>query len=243
MTIRTKIFDNLPESAQKFIALLYRKIPRGLRYVLSYPLRIPFVAPSKHYSIFDAKMKKYEYNPYVCVEEDDVVVDVGAHTGRFTLPAASKGKLVVSAEPDPVNCEILRWNVGHLRNVIIGEKLIWKRNEEKYMKLGADLTDSSSINVDKTSLGRKLKVNGITLDKLASDLGINKIDFLKVDAEGAEPEVLKGGKEILKKTGKVSIDAGPERFGESTSELCRKILRSKGFRTYVTEDEMVYAWR
>ena len=51
-----------------------------------------------------------------------------------------------------------------------------------------------------------------------------------MDAEGHEPEVLRGGVVTLKHINWVSIDAGLERFGKSTSTEVARILIEQGFK-------------
>ena len=56
-----------------------------------------------------------------------------------------------------------------------------------------------------------------------------QIDILKVEAEGMEPEVLRGALRTLKRTKFCVVDAGPERYGKSTAAECISILQASGF--------------
>jgi ABC-type phosphate transport system ATPase subunit len=82
-------------------------------------------------------------------------------------------------------------------------------------------------------------VEAIRLDILMHKLGIDRIDFLKIDAEGAEPEVLDGVD--LSKVKKVAVDCAPERFGKSTVSKVVQILRTAGYECKVI-GYMVYAY-
>lgn len=86
------------------------------------------------------------------------------------------------------------------------------------------------------------KVKAVRLDNLIHNLGLNRIDFLKIDAEGAEPEVLEGAKDFLNNIRKIAVDCTPERFGKTTSSKVNDILSSQGFQTRVRNDK-VYGWR
>ena len=57
------------------------------------------------------------------------------------------------------------------------------------LKLALSTTKHSLIGVSEP-VGRSVKVQADALDNILYDLGIEKVDFLKIDAEGAEPEVL-----------------------------------------------------
>jgi hypothetical protein len=60
------------------------------------------------------------------------------------------------------------------------------------------------------------------------------IALLKLEAEGAEPEILKGGLDTLQRTFFVVADLGPERGlkGERTFEASSEILKNHGFRLH-----------
>ena len=73
------------------------------------------------------------------------------------------------------------------------------------------------------------------MDRIAEDYGIDALAFLKCDAEGAEPEVLEGGRELLRRTVRIAIDTGPERRGERTSAACEALLRDAGFTVRTRE--------
>jgi FkbM family methyltransferase len=73
-----------------------------------------------------------------------------------------------------------------------------------------------------------------TLDKFASDNGIQKIDYIKIDTQGAELLVLKGAKNILKTTSfiKVEVQFNPLYEGASLFSDIDMYLRSQGFVLY-----------
>jgi arginine deiminase len=64
-----------------------------------------------------------------------------------------------------------------------------------------------------------------TLDKLVNSLGLTKIDFIKIDAEGSEYEILRGANKVLDITKSVLI----ETF-ENNRYKCLDYLKNKGFK-------------
>ncbi len=82
-----------------------------------------------------------------------------------------------------------------------------------------------------------------TLDGLVSRLGLERVDFLKMDVEGAELDVLSRGKKTLGITRKVAVAAYHLREGRQTWPEVEKILRKHGFETQVTEKRIVRGWR
>lgn len=87
------------------------------------------------------------------------------------------------------------------------------------------------------------------LDDIVSErIDGKSIQALKIDAEGAEPEVLAGAPQLLRRCPRVSIDAGWERQGESTVDECRRILDGAGYNLVANHGhdlspDIVAAWR
>ena len=187
---------------------------------------------------------KYSFDPYVRIEAGDIVFDVGAYVGRFSVAVADVAEKVFAFEPAPSNCGCLRKNTEHLRNVMVIEKALWTKNGIMDLYVGTRPSDSLDLD-DRTKYRkyrpRKIRVESVRLDTFASKLGIREIDFLKIDAEGAEPEVLEGARDILPNIRKIAVDCGAERFGETTTSQVKELLSSLGFDVYASPKDMVYA--
>jgi hypothetical protein len=108
------------------------------------------------------------------------------------------------------------------------------------LHLSKDPTSSSLLKTQDQNLNEYREIEAIRLDELASQLGIEEIDFLKMDAEGAEVEVLEGAD--LRKIKGIAIDCSPERFGRSPINQVKRILEKAGFDIRIV-GEMVYARR
>lgn len=148
----------------------------------------------------------YEEGTLWCFEKilkkGDVVFDIGANIGLTTVYAAKcvgmKGK-VYGFEPMPLTFKMLNFNVNlnKLRNVILLNKALSDRIGD------AEMYDNIHINRGAASLYSSNKQDGIkisvsTLDNFINEFAINKIDFIKIDIEGAEIPMLKGANEIFK---------------------------------------------
>ncbi len=123
------------------------------------------------------------------------VVDVGANIGWFTLLSASiigTSGTVIAYEPEPDAFSLLSKSV----------KLNEFANVKAIQKCVADSTRSMELYLATQNLGghsivsqvgnSSITVNSVTLDETLSGMGINRIDIMKIDAEGAEPQVIKG---------------------------------------------------
>lgn len=130
------------------------------------------------------------------------VVDVGAHIGYFTIFMANlvgENGRVFAFEPDPHNFSLLARNVtvNGLSNVVVervalaataGERQLYRDREN----LGN--MSFSERNVTQGRLGGNIVVPATTIDNYFSN---RKVDFLKVDVQGAEGLVLAGARKIL----------------------------------------------
>jgi FkbM family methyltransferase len=137
------------------------------------------------------------------VHPGDVVFDCGAHIGVFTRAAIAAGaKLVVAIEPAPKNLECLRRNmateIAAGRVVVIPEG-VW--NKEGTLPFHIDPANSAGDSLlDSRSHGSvTIDVPLTTIDKLTRRLNIERVNFIKMDIEGAEPNALRGARGTLLK--------------------------------------------
>lgn len=165
--------------------------------------------------------------PFV-VGNGDTVIDIGANMGDFALAAANMGANVFAFDGDPLVVACQRENLAHTNNVTISEAILWKASEEVTFYSAPDHADSSLFLPPGEGVAA-FTAQARTLDEMAEDLGIQEVTLLKMDAEGAEPEVLMGASKVLARTQAVAIDTGPERNGEETHQACADILTAAGF--------------
>jgi FkbM family methyltransferase len=167
----------------------------------------------------------YEY----CVSNftltpQDIVVDVGAHSGEFGLWATRYTANYLGIDPDPQAFRALRKNfpLSKLENLAIGAEAGQAR-----LSLATSTGDSS---FHLTGRHPSVTVEVATLDQIIEKhFSSAPIALIKVEAEGHEPEVLNSGKSALARTSWVTLDAGEERGGVSTAPDCLNFLYSLGF--------------
>ena len=184
---------------------LFFKIPAVIQITKTAKL---ICYPDSSYGSFVvyAKFPEYEEMKFIesIIVDRDIVVDVGANIGAISVLAASKGKnvLVFAFEPTKKIIPLFLENVGinHFGNKI---KLIEKAVADKNGKIEFILESESEINhiasSQNTKREKSISVDCITLDKFFKDNSLKKINFLKVDVEGAELLVFKGAKECFEK--------------------------------------------
>ena len=149
-------------------------------------------------------------------KEGDIVIDIGAHIGLYTIISSKRvganGK-VVAIEADPENFEMLTSNIklNQLTNVIPLNYAVYSKETKLklYLPSGeSGFTKYNTIMPNWINTQEKfVEVNANTLDYL---LQLNKIrqeevNWIKIDVEGAEFEVLKGATNVLSKSKDVAI--------------------------------------
>ncbi|MCW3985535.1 MAG: FkbM family methyltransferase [Candidatus Bathyarchaeota archaeon] len=191
----------------------------------------------------------HNYEKFFRVQKGDVVIDVGAHIGLFTILVAKRASRVVAIEPEPKNLRCLLHNIRlrKLSNVLVVEKAVWDCRRKLLLYLGLSSSGHSLIRdvkvLNKSHITNcKITVNADTLDSIVMNLRLPLVDFIKMDIEGAEIEALEGAKETLRRTSKIVVASYHQRNGLKTSAGIARILIEKGFRVYI-EDDIIYGAR
>lgn len=143
-----------------------------------------------------------ERHPVSNVHPGDIVLDCGAHVGVFTQRALDQGAAkVVAIEPDPIQIECLRRNFAReieSGRVILVEKGVWSSSGTLPLNVGVENSGMSSL-VTETG-GDTLDIPVTTIDELVADLALERVDYIKLDIEGAEREALEGGFATIRKS-------------------------------------------
>jgi FkbM family methyltransferase len=180
------------------------------------------------------KFHEEELLQYFSPKEGDVVIDVGAAFGIYTMIASKKvgpkGK-VVAIEPQPEIFKLLNCNIklNKLFNVV-------PLNYATY-STATKLKLYSNYSVISERPGKNnpgfLEVSGNTLDYLISQVEeVKKINWIKIDVEGAEFEVLKGATGILSKSTDISllIEIHNISNGKNYYDTIKKFLSNYNFK-------------
>lgn len=187
------------------------------------------------------------------IHESDIVFDLGGHIGTFTILAgkkATKGK-VFTFEPMKDNYNVLLSNVelNSLSNVVAENIAVSNENGSRVFYLSAPDagkigygTGGHSFFPSKTR-EQKIEVETATLESLMKKHNVDHIDYLKIDTEGAEFDILfSASEETLQKIDKIVMELHP--FENNSKEKMINFLEDHGFENTIDKygrEFMVYS--
>ena len=179
------------------------------------------------------------------IKKGYVVLDIGAHVGYYTLIfsklVGEEGK-VYAFEPHPGNFILLKKNVemNGYRNITLVEKAVSNRNGKNKLYISENSTGIHRIY--DTRDGRKfIEIESIRLDDYFKSYN-GRIDWIKIDIEGAEWAAIQGMPLLLEKNKNLKIvtEFSPiflKEYGIQPEEYL-KLLQKYGFRIYnLNEDK------
>jgi FkbM family methyltransferase len=182
-------------------------------------------------------------------EAGDTIVDIGAGRGEdvfaFSRAVGPRGG-VWAIEPHPVSFAALRLlcRLNGLSNArCLNYACVDEAGELQIETL--PVWESNYVRGGEAS-ARSHPVQAVRFDDLAAEQGIERIDFLKMNIEGAERTALPGCAEALRRAKYVCIAAHDFRAargeGEQfrTLEFVKEFLRAAGFRIVMREDARYY---
>ena len=137
------------------------------------------------------------------VHRGDIVLDCGSNVGVFTREALNQGAgLVVAIEIAPENLECMRRNfadeIAHGR-VLVYPKGVWDKDAFLTLTVASEnsAADSVVMHPEKSHEGPRVELT--TIDKIVAELKLERVDFIKMDIEGAEQNALIGARATLAK--------------------------------------------
>ena len=179
----------------------------------------------------------------------DSIVDIGAGRGEdvfaFSRAVGPEGH-VWAIEPHPVSFAVLgrMCERNGLRNVTTLQYACVERAAELQIET-LPVWESNYVREGEAS-ATSYAVTGVVFDRLCPEVGIGRIDYLKMNIEGAERFALPGCREALERTRFVTVAAHDFRAdrgeGEEfrTLEFVRAFLTDAGFELVMREDPRYY---
>ena len=181
-----------------------------------------------------------EYVP----KETDVIMDVGAHIGAFTILAASKAKCgkIYAIEACEDNYTFLRINsqLNSPANVVAVRMALLDRVGECVLHYDAG-TWGHSVVSRFSSHGERVPCT--TLERFLADHQIEHCDFAKFNCEGAEfPILLSSGPNVLRRIRKMLVLYHCDLWNKNSEEDLIKHLSDAGFECKIRERTGLRGW-
>lgn len=166
----------------------------------------------------------------VCIEEGDVVVDIGAFIGEASISVADEASTIYAIEPSPSSYQCLEKNANQFDCITTANYAVWNEREDIEFNLSSDPTEDSIMEPDDARKKGSVIVSAYTIEQIYDKLGIETIDFLKIESEGVEPEIL----DLMGESNptKISVNCDMERDGESPKQTVVEKLSDNGYDVF-----------
>jgi len=187
--------------------------------------------------LFSKTIAKWEPLSIIQPSGNEIILDIGANVGYYTLQLSrileNKGKIIaIEAEPD--SCNILKKNcqLNNLKNVVIHNCAITSKTGKVTRFKSETHSGKNSLFLSDVSDNKKtINIPAFSLDDLIGQK-FSSIDWIKIDVEGSELEVLRGGPKTLEVTQNILIELHEDilKQNNQSSQMILDLLENHGFR-------------
>jgi len=193
----------------------------------------PIYFPSLAEPIFTAK----QYIQFANLKPGDVVIDLGAYSGLtsilFKMAVGSNGK-VIAVEADDKNLNALDINISAYKkasgqDILLIRAAVWNHNNGVHFRNEGNMGSSAAELIGKRDSASSL-VETLTLSKLASDLNLESVAFIKCDIEGAESVIFEDFEFLNKYKPRIIVETHPIN-GKLSNEKVVQDLKKCGYTT------------
>jgi FkbM family methyltransferase len=178
------------------------------------------------------------------IQPGDICIDAGANFGYYSLImgelAGAEGK-AIAIEPNAYLCKLLSFtkllNGYHFEIV---QKALSNQKGEVLLTIPTHLWGDATIGrrkVDGEVMTEVVQVD--TLDRIAVDMGLTRIDFIKIDCEGMEPQIFEGMTKTLEQNPQLKIVMEYSPFMYSNAKDFTEFLFSRFEVGEVTGDSTI----
>lgn len=149
------------------------------------------------------------YDQFLMDLKDPVILDVGANVGLFSFYAYPYAQKIYALEPSESHSEVLNHMVTYNK---MYDKIVHVKKALSHANGTAKFYHNDNVTMfslrEEVNIAKDYEeVETITLDKLLEDLKLKYVDFMKLDVEGSECEIL-GSEGFAKVADKIGIIVG-----------------------------------
>ncbi len=178
------------------------------------------------------------------IKPGHIVLDVGANMGWYSIHfskwVGQSGK-IFAFEPVPEIYEELTSNINlnFCQNIIVFNCALGNQNESVLFNV-SDFEGGSGASSENLKFGKEIKVSKRKLDDVMNEQNLDNIDFLKIDIEGGELNMLKGAEKLIEKYKPKLlleiVDIHCDRFQYLPEDVCN-FLFNKGYDGFYIGNE------
>lgn len=161
------------------------------------------------------------------------ILDCGGNVGFASVYLANvySGARILSIEPELSNYSLLTRNVAPYPNVVPFHAAVWKTNSlldirDLWGEASGFQTQESGMQGSGRLVGRTV---GLTIDSIMSLAGMDEVDFLKIDIEGAEDEVFADPSAWIQRVGVMAIEIHDDKKPNCRATIYRSAARQFDF--------------
>jgi FkbM family methyltransferase len=177
------------------------------------------------------------------------VIDVGANVGYFSLYVFARfpGSRVIAFEPIESNFRLLEAN--RERNAKQDWTLVQQAVYSNSGPLVLTMAPEDEFTTDATIFdnargNQEISVDAVTLEDILKSSVPGVVDYLKLDCEGAEYDVLYGcPPELFERIGTIVVETHPGRAENQNKAALKRYLTSVGYTTKTDNSPFIWAWR
>ncbi len=165
--------------------------------------------------------------------DDAIALDIGANIGYFSLLFAEKCKKVYSFEPEAANYKLLSRNIklNGFEDKIVAERMALS-DKKANLQLELQPYNKGAHHVTDQKTGKNIQeIKAVSLNEYFK--GKRKPDYIKMDVEGYENMVIKGGMDVFKAAKLIVF--------EDTTGKARKLIAAMGFEVKPFDNANFYA--
>jgi len=173
-------------------------------------------------TLWDAFFERYHL-PDFPLPDACTIVDLGANAGYTAASFASiyPGAKIIAVEMDAANAALCSKNLAQFGDRCrVVHAAIWSRSGT----IAYDGNNVHSYSIGAAS-GVSLSAPALTIEQLFDDFGLDQVDYLKMDIEGAEAQVLQPQMVWPRRVRNLSVEVHPP----ATLDGCKALLAAHGF--------------
>ena len=176
------------------------------------------------------------------LKKNNIFIDIGANFGYYSILVSDLCQKIISVEPLDICVDLIKKSIieNKIDNILIEEVCLSNEEKEVFLNVRDKNIGNSKI-CDKET---EFKSKTILLETLVKNHKLEKIDLIKIDIEGQEPNVINSSLEILKNVSYIIIEVTPN-MNENTNKTkeyfsyCETLnnLKKVGFKIYDIKSE------